>query len=71
MRYNVKVKFSNDGHFSIKANEITLSIKSKPEHGKANIELVKRLSEYFDIDKDRIKIIAGLLSPKKIVEIGI
>ena len=67
--YNVSVKFNSDELFIIHGNEITLSIKSAPKHGKANAELLKKLSRQFKVDPTRIRIVAGMTSRKKMVEI--
>jgi uncharacterized protein (TIGR00251 family) len=63
------VKFSSYDLFVIQGNEISVSIKSAPERGKANAELVKKLSRYFGVDPSRIRIVSGLISRNKIVEI--
>ena len=70
MRYNVSVKFSSDGRLEIQGNEIIISIKSEPERGKANSELVKRVAEHFDVGRDRVRIVSGLMSRKKIIEVS-
>jgi len=67
--YHVSVKFNSDELFVIQGNEITLSIKSAPKHGKANAELLKKLSRHFKVDLSRIRIVSGMTSRKKIVEI--
>ncbi len=69
MRYLVAVRFSPDGTMSVAGDEITISIKSQPERGKANRELVNRLSEYFGVSEASVRIVSGLASRKKIVEI--
>lgn len=69
VRYFVAVRFSPDGTISVAGDEITISIKSQPERGKANRELVKRLSEYFGVSEASVRIVSGLASRKKIVEI--
>ena len=69
MRYSVSVRFSSDGHLEVNGDEITISIKSQPERGKANRELVKKLAAHFNIDEGRIRIISGLTSRKKLVEV--
>ena len=46
-----------------------IKLKSKPEGGKANKELIEVLSKYFKIPKSKVKIVSGLTSHKKIVEI--
>jgi len=47
---------------------MAISIESPPERGKANTELVKKLAAQFEASEYRVKIISGLTSTKKIVE---
>jgi uncharacterized protein len=65
MKYFINVSFNTDELFQVKGNEIKVSIKSKPEFGKANRELLKLLSDYFHVSSDKIKIIQGEKSRKK------
>lgn len=44
-------------------------VKSPPTQNKANVEVVKLLSEYFNVAKSDIKIKLGKTSSKKVVEI--
>lgn len=70
MRYYITIKFSSSSFFEISNNdEIKVSLKSKPERGKANRELIKILSRHFRVSTENITIISGLNSRKKIVEI--
>ena len=69
MKYTVFVKFSSSDKIQIQGNEITISLKSKPESGKANRELIQKLAKHFVISNDKIHIITGLSSTKKLVEI--
>ncbi|HEX2614900.1 MAG TPA: DUF167 domain-containing protein [Nitrososphaera sp.] len=69
MRYSVSVRFSSDGRLEVDGSEISISIKSPPERGKANRELVKKLAAHFNVDESRIRIISGLTSRKKLVEV--
>ena len=71
MRYTVFVKFNPVDRIVVYGDQITLSIKSKPERGKANRELIKKLADYFEIDKDKIRIISGISSNRKLVELDI
>lgn len=70
MRYSVSVRFSSDGRVEVSGNEISISIKSLPERGKANRELVKKLAAHFNVTEDRVRIISGLTSRKKLVEVS-
>ncbi|OGH91825.1 MAG: YggU family protein [Candidatus Magasanikbacteria bacterium RIFOXYC2_FULL_39_8] len=49
----------------------TLKVKltAPPVDGKANRALIELLSEYFDVPKSKIKIVRGLTSKNKIIEI--
>ena len=70
LKYTVFVKFNSSGKIQVNTNEITIALKSKPERGKANREMIEKLAEYFRISKDRIHIISGLTSNKKLIEIS-
>ncbi len=50
-------------------NKFKIYLKSKPEKGKANKELISLLSSYFNVPKTSIKIVKGLYSRNKIIEI--
>jgi len=50
-------------------NSYSIHIRAVPIENKANIAVIKLLSEYFDIPKSRITIISGLKSKRKIIEI--
>ena len=69
MRYSVSVRFSSDGRLQVRGNEIAISIKSQPERGKANREMVKKLAAHFGVSEDRVRIVSGFASRKKIVEV--
>lgn len=69
MKYLVTVSFNSSDFFHVENNEIKISLKSKPELGKANRELIKSLSEHFKISTNKIKILSGFSSRKKVVEI--
>ena len=69
MRYTVFVKFNPAGKVTVYGDQITVSLKSKPERGRANLELIQKLADYFGIGKDGIRIISGRTSNKKLVEV--
>lgn len=69
LRYRVTVRFSPDGRLDVAGDEISISIKEKPERGKANRELVKRLAKHFDVPESGVSILSGLASRKKLVDI--
>ena len=68
MIINVKVKPHSGKQEIIKnSNGYVVYLKSAPEDGKANMELVKLLKKHF---KKEIKIKSGKTSKNKIVEIN-
>jgi len=44
-------------------------VKSAPEKGRANIELINLLAKHFDCRKSDIRIISGHRSPEKLISI--
>ena len=48
---------------------LKIKLKALPVDGKANEELVRFLSEEFDVKKERVRIISGKTGRKKIIEI--
>ena len=68
VRYEVEVIFHRD-FLKIEADRIIVGLTSKPEKGKANLELIKKLAKHFKVSSSQIKIVSGLKSRRKIVEI--
>ena len=64
MKYFVSIIFNTCELFQVEGNEIRVSLKSKPELGKANHELINLLSNHFRVSSDKIKIIQGIKSRK-------
>ncbi len=71
MRIKVKVKPKSKkvGVKQISQDLYEVKLKSPPEKGKANEELIEILSEYFNKPKSNIKLIKGQTSREKILEI--
>jgi uncharacterized protein len=68
--YTVFVKFNSSGKIQIQGNEITISLTSKPERGKANLELIQKLAGYLGVAKEKINIVSRLRLTKKLVDIS-
>ena len=69
MKYEVHVKLHKNS-LEVKDNIIIIGITVCPEKGKANAEIIRKLAKYFKVPQSCIKIITGLTSKKKIIEIG-
>ena len=68
MIYKVSVTFHKD-FIKVNNNEISVGIKSKPQKGETNRELIKKFSKYFDVSQSQVKIISGEKSSKKLIQI--
>jgi len=68
MRYEVEVKFHKD-FVKVEGNKVVVGLTSKPVGGKANLELVKKLAKYFKVPSSQVKIVSGLKSRRKIIEV--
>ena len=54
-----------------KTKNLKCFLKSAPERGKANAELVKLLSKKLRVEQDAISIISGEASRKKLIKIDV
>ncbi|MDD2731798.1 MAG: DUF167 domain-containing protein [Candidatus Pacebacteria bacterium] len=72
MKIFVKVKVGSreEKVDKVDKDHFIVSVKEIPEKGKANRALISILSDYFKISPLKIRIISGLRSRQKIVEIG-
>jgi len=69
MIYKVTVKFSKE-FLEIKDNKINIGIKSKPQKGKANKEVIKKIAKHFGVSPNIVQIKSGHKSQEKIIEIS-
>ena len=68
MIYKVSVTFHKD-FIEVNNDEISVGIKSKPQNGEANRELIKKLSKHFGVSQSKVKIASGKKSRKKLIQI--
>lgn len=68
MIIKIRVK-PNSSKSEIDLANSVVYLKAKAEKNKANIELIKTLSKHYKISSSNIKILKGLNSREKIVEI--
>jgi uncharacterized protein YggU (UPF0235/DUF167 family) len=68
----VKVIFNSSEEIFVNqlTNEIDISIKKLPINGRSDITIINAISTYFDIKPEKIKIVHGLSSKTKFVEIS-
>jgi uncharacterized protein YggU (UPF0235/DUF167 family) len=66
----VRVKtMSSRSYVDFSNGSYIIYLKSSPQNFKANFELIDLLSSYFHTSKSSVKIVKGLKSSKKLVEI--
>lgn len=72
MIINVKAKPSSSIEEILKLDEnnFEIHIKEKAEKNKANLALIKLLSKYFNVPTSNIRILKGINSKNKIIEIS-
>jgi len=71
MKITIKVKTNADRPEITQLDECTYEVKVKsiPQKGRANAEVIEVLSDYFKTPKSDITILAGHTNKNKIVEI--
>jgi uncharacterized protein (TIGR00251 family) len=67
---SVKPQAKKESVTQIGASEYQVAVKAPPHDGKANLAVVKLLSEYFSVPKSQIKIVRGHTARRKILTIG-
>lgn len=68
MKYEVQVKFHKNEVYQ-EGDVIVVGVMARPEQGKANKEVIEKLSEYFNVPQSAISILRGHTSRKKIIEV--
>lgn len=68
LRYDVGVIFHKD-FVKVEGDTVSVGLMSRPEGGKANRELIQKLAEHFRVSTSQVRLISGLKSKRKIVEI--
>ena len=71
MKFFLKAKpnAKEDEIEKIDENHFAVSTKEPPVNGRANQAILRILADYFDVSPSQIKIISGLTSKNKIIEI--
>ena len=68
MIYKVNVEFHKN-FLMVDENRITVGLISKPERGKANRELIRKLAKHFKTSSSQIRILKGHRTQSKTIEI--
>jgi uncharacterized protein (TIGR00251 family) len=71
MRIQVRVKpNSRTEEVSQEGDSFIVKVKEPPREDKANQAVVKLLAEHFGVAKSRVRILSGLRSGKKVIEVA-
>lgn len=72
MRIYVKVKPNSKQERveKLSSDEFVVCVKTPAQEGKANLALIKLLSEYFDIPKSMIILVKGQKGRNKIIDVN-
>ncbi len=70
MKVKVKVKpNSKTEELSQAGDTFVVKIKEPPKEGRANQAVIKLLAKYFSVSQGQVRILSGLRSRNKIVEV--
>ena len=70
MKIQVKVKVnSRTEEVSQEDNIFTVKVNKPPREGKANQAVIKLLAKHFEVPKNQVRILSGIKSKNKIIEI--
>lgn len=68
MLYKVTVFFHAD-YIEVKDDKIEIGVMARPEKGKANSEIIKKIAKHFGIPRSNVRLVSGEKSRNKIIEI--
>ena len=71
MKIQVKVKpNSRTEEVNREGDSYIVRVKEPPREGKANLAVVKLLAKHFSVPKSHVRIVSGLTSRAKVIEIA-
>ena len=69
MKYRVFVKLRKD-FIEVDGDKITIGVLAPPENGKANAEVIEKISKHFGVPRSAVRIVSGASSKMKLIEIN-
>jgi len=66
--YKVEVHLHED-YIKIRGENIEVGIMSSPQKGKANVEIIKKIADYFQVSRSHVRLVSGQKSRNKIVHV--
>lgn len=68
MLYKVTV-FLNSDYIEVKDDRIEIGVMSRPQKGKANSEIIKKIAKHFGVSSSNVRLVSGEKSRDKIIEV--
>ncbi|MGB6464040.1 MAG: DUF167 domain-containing protein [Nitrosotalea sp.] len=68
MLYKVTVLLHAD-HTEVKGDKIEIGVMSRPQRGKANSEIIKKIAKHFMVSRSIVRLVSGEKSRNKIIEV--
>jgi uncharacterized protein len=68
--YKVSVSFHKD-FIEVNGDQIEIGVMAKPIKGEANSEIIKKIAKKFGIPKSKVRIVSGVKSRNKVIELTI
>ncbi|MDE1862747.1 MAG: DUF167 domain-containing protein [Thaumarchaeota archaeon] len=69
MLFKVEVSFNKD-YIKVEDAKIEIGIMSRPQGGKANLELIKKIAKHFGIPQSGVSLVSGHRSRDKVVSVS-
>ena len=66
--YKVTV-FLNSDYIEVKGDKIEIGVMSRPQKGKANSEIIKKIAKHFGVSSSSVRLVFGEKSRDKIIEV--
>lgn len=65
----VKTNARKEGVERLEDGSIRVSVNAPPQEGRANEAVIRVIAEHFAVAKSKIRIVGGLRSKKKVIEV--
>jgi uncharacterized protein len=66
--YKVTV-FLHAEYIEVKGDKIEIGVMSRPQRGKANSEVIKKIAKHFGVSSSNVRLVSGEKSRNKIIEV--
>ncbi|MGI0087777.1 MAG: DUF167 domain-containing protein [Nitrosotalea sp.] len=61
--------FFHRDYIEVKDDKIEIGVTSKPQRGKANSEIIKKIAKHFGVSRSNVRLVSGEKSRNKIIEV--